>query len=143
MNKTSLPYCLAALLMMLSAMAMGADPTAPESPKEHYLVTLIIMVASGASGGIVNYFYRLQTDMVKTKDWPPCIIIGIGASLVVPFLLSLMSSNLVENSVNGKGYITLLSWCLLAGIAGEPFISQMVKRFTDGVPSNNGSKPSA
>ena len=132
MQKTHLYYCLTILLMMMTATAsIGAEAAAPVAPEQHYLLTLAIMVISGAGGGMVNYYYRRQTDAVENKDWFSCVVIGIGASLLVPFVLSVMSSNLVENAIGGKGYLTLLSWCLLAGISGEPFITQMVKRFQE------------
>jgi hypothetical protein len=128
MHKTNL-YCLAMLLMAISASSLGAEPSPPAAPEQHYLLTLAIMVIAGAGGGMVNYYYRQQSSAVDNKDWFSCVVIGVGASLLVPFLLSLMSSTLVDNAVSGKGYLTLLSWCLLAGISGEPFITQMVERF--------------
>jgi hypothetical protein len=104
-----------------------------EVPKnQHYWLTILVMLASGACGGIVNYYYRLQVndEVAKTKELLPCIVVGIGASLVIPFLLSLMQSNIVLDAVSkGEGYITLMSWCLLAGVSGEPFITKMVITF--------------
>jgi len=114
---------------VLSSIALWLE----EEPRaQHYWLTILVMVASGACGGIVNYYYRLQADdaIAKAKKLLPCIAIGIGAALVVPFLLSLMQSNIVLDAVSkGEGYITLMSWCLLAGISGEPFISKMVTTF--------------
>jgi len=65
-------------------------------PGAHIAIVLGIMVAAGVFGGIVNFLTR----KADPKDNTParCIIVGMGASFLVPLFLNMISSDLLRSS---------------------------------------------
>jgi hypothetical protein len=89
-----------------------------------------LMFFSGIIGGIVNFWYSNMKNNVAPKELIPCVVIGIGASLLTPLVASWLSGDPFKNFIMlGNDYLKLISWCLLAGISGEPVISMAIKRF--------------
>ncbi len=101
---------------------------------------LMSMVFAGAIGGIVNYFYSNMNEDITSKNLVPCVVVGIGASLLLPFLFSLTSSTLLSDELNDVRYLTIVSWSLLAGISGEPLISMMTSRFIKSIGDDRDLK---
>ncbi|MGY6274206.1 YEATS-associated helix-containing protein [Methylomonas sp. MgM2] len=93
---------------------------------------LIIMGSAGMFGGIINYFYsRMATTAPEPKEFFPSVFIGIGASLLLPFLFSLVAKNPLANIAHAIDYVTIISWGVLAGISGEALITMTVSKFGD------------
>jgi hypothetical protein len=60
---------------------------------------LAIMLLTGAFGGIINFFLPENNPTKKEylKPWYNCIILGLGATLLVPLFLELAQSKLMDN----------------------------------------------
>lgn len=98
----------------------------------HFLTIILVMITMGILGGLINYFINgtekndienEKTEIMKT------VIIGIGASLLVPLFLNMISSNLLMET-NGNNYKTLVfaGFCLIASITSKTFISSISDR---------------
>lgn len=87
------------------------------------------MIISGLIGGCVNYYYGLKQDSESDKEnsLTRSIIVGIGASIIVPIFLEITQSRILEGmkSQNLNDFILFISFCVLAGISSTRFISSV------------------
>ncbi|HMQ80955.1 MAG TPA: hypothetical protein PKE39_14550 [Ignavibacteria bacterium] len=112
-----------------------------ENPMNLHIIRLaLIMLTCGIGGGIINYYlnHTIQIDdsigkrIIKNPYEDTlfkCIIIGVGASFLVPLLLKMISSNLLESS--GKDaidYFIISGFCLTASISSRAFISSISEK---------------
>jgi hypothetical protein len=112
-------------------------------------IILIIMLGCGLLGGLINYLLPANdsTDTEKKKIRPgwQCILLGLGATLLVPLFLEIAQSRLLDGvyfSFNwqqpadsdvsqhtgsaGKSYLLYGAYCLLAAAAGFRFIESLI-----------------
>ena len=93
---------------------------------------LIIMIAAGILGGIINYFFQ-QEEREEEEQKPSrltrCVTIGIGASFIVPLFLYIIQSDLIklENSDTSKIFV-FMGFCLLAAIYSRKFLTTISER---------------
>jgi len=62
-------------------------------------IILLIMLACGLLGGLINYFLPANDnpdDGNKIKDAWQCLLMGIGATLLVPLFLEIANSRLLD-----------------------------------------------
>lgn len=97
-------------------------------------ILLAVMVAAGSFGGLINYFLTRTSDPENTTV-PRSVIIGIGASFLVPLFLNMISSNLIDsikgsNEVPGdqSKLLVLAGFCLIAAISSSAFIQTLSDR---------------
>lgn len=94
------------------------------------IVHIIIMLFAGTFGGIINY-YLDQENREKNKEttkanYRKSIIIGIGAALLVPLFLTMISSDLADLGVlNPKTIMVFFGFCLIAAISSKKFIATL------------------
>jgi len=87
-----------------------------------------IMTLAGAFGGVINYFIERRDDPGKSSLLRS-LVIGIGASLLVPLFLKMISSNLMEQLDRDAGQLLVfIGFCLIAGIASSAFIRSLSDR---------------
>ena len=88
------------------------------------MTTLIsIMVFAGIFGGTVNFFQLYSKDYFGWNNYWKCVIVGLGASFLVPLFLQMISSNLVDGTgTNNKDCLVFLGFCLIASIFSIRFI---------------------
>jgi len=57
-------------------------------------IIILIMLLAGFSGGVINFYLASNTDAdgKKIKDQMVCIIMGIGATILVPLFLEIAQS---------------------------------------------------
>ncbi|MEA5460652.1 YEATS-associated helix-containing protein [Arcicella sp. LKC2W] len=89
------------------------------------IITFIIV--SGVIGGCVNYYYNLKKDS-EGNDGNTLfrsVIVGIGASIIVPIFLEITQSRILDGLQNHKlnDCILFISFCVLAAITSTRFIS--------------------
>lgn len=94
-------------------------------------VLILIMFTAGVFGGIVNHF-QTATPENRKQTWhiSKCIIIGLGASYLVPLFLKMISSDLL-NSANPEHHLNLLIFfgiCLVSAIFSRRFIDSIGER---------------
>lgn len=100
---------------------------------------LLVMLLSGIIGGTVNFFYApLPGDQPNSLG--RCIILGIGASALVPVFLFVTQSKILDKLFNPvqAGVLTdpekainmlvFISLCLLAAISSSRFIASVSDR---------------
>lgn len=103
------------------------------------MTTLILLIVfSGIFGGTVNFF-QLYSD--KYKGWTnfgKCVIIGLGASFLVPLFLEMISSNLVEGTkTSDKDCLVFVGFCLIASIFSRRFIESIGEKILKQVKEAN------
>lgn len=90
---------------------------------------IAIIIASGIIGGCVNYYYNLKKDSENedVNTLTRSIIVGIGASIIVPIFLEITQSRILEGLKSHiiNDYILFISFCVLAGITSTRFISSV------------------
>jgi predicted transcriptional regulator len=57
------------------------------------------------------------------------ILIGIGAAFLVPLFLQLISSDILEKANENHQFLTFFSFCVLAAISSEKFITSISQKF--------------
>ena len=85
-----------------------------------------VMIAAGALGGVVNYFLNRKNDP-EGSSIGKSITVGIGAALLVPLFLNMISSNLTE-MIRGSSttpadlskILVFAGFCLIAAISSRP-----------------------
>ncbi|WP_343701045.1 YEATS-associated helix-containing protein [Chitinophaga sp.] len=107
-------------------------------------VVILIMLAAGVFGGIVSFLLPANESSdtgKKLKPWWQCVILGIGATVLVPLFLEFAQSKLLDNgyfawswknpdvpaaTVLTKDYLLYAAYCLLAASAGFKFINMLI-----------------
>ncbi len=96
-------------------------------PPEIYVVLLIIIVG-GSLGGLIGAFISEDLD----NSWTFCarrMVIGFGAAFLVPLLLNMVSSTLLEQAKTApSAYLIFAGLCIIAGAATKAVISTAADR---------------
>lgn len=100
-------------------------------------IILSLMFLMGFTGGTVNFLLPANTDPVthqKIRSLFSCVILGIGATILVPLFLEFAQSKLLDdiNAQNNsappiKNYFLFTSYCFLAAAAGFRFINSLIE----------------
>lgn len=81
------------------------------------------IIGAGIFGGTVNFFQLYSKENKGWINYCKCVIIGLGASFLVPLFLQMISSNLIESSYKSdKDLLVFLGFCLIASIFSKRFI---------------------
>jgi hypothetical protein len=89
------------------------------------------MLASGILGGLINFFLS-DPATEKPLSWWKHIIVGVGASFIVPVFLNMISSRLIAE-ITGPAFtseilskiLVLAGFCLLASVSSRAFIKSV------------------
>jgi hypothetical protein len=100
-----------------------------------FLCTLVsVIVAAGTLGGVLNYFLQRKDDP-DDRSIAKSLVLGIGASFLVPLFLNMISSNLTEQIRGGTGtaadlpkILVFAGFCLVAAISSTAFIKTLSDR---------------
>lgn len=62
-------------------------------------IAVIIMLIAGIAGGTVNYLLPSNEDAQRSKirNWIQCVLLGTGATILVPLFLEIAQSRLLDN----------------------------------------------
>ena len=83
------------------------------------------MITIGAFGGYLNYLHNFDTtekDQNNSIVRYKYILLGIGASFLIPVFLKTISSNLLSSKDNND-YLIFAGFCLIAAIFSRRFIT--------------------
>jgi hypothetical protein len=86
------------------------------------------MLVAGVLGGFVNYYlnYREGAAYVQLKK---SVVVGVGASFVVPVFLSMVSSDVISASRDDPYRLFFFfGLCVLAAISSRAFIKSLSER---------------
>ena len=94
-----------------------------------------VMLAAGVLGGSINFFISEQKEE-KPLPWWQHVIVGTGASFMVPLFLNMISSNLLKE-IRGEGkeptgdllkLFVLAGFCIVAAVSSRAFIRTISDR---------------
>jgi hypothetical protein len=98
----------------------------------HIFLVMLIMLGAGILGGYINH---LQTGKAEPDNTPwKCLVIGIGASALVPLFLNMISSNLFDEVLSNapsrklSTFFVFAGLCLVAAIASTRFIGTLLDK---------------
>lgn len=92
------------------------------------LVLTFVMLVAGVFGGLVN-FYLLNQDNRDTTGMIRCVVVGVGAAFLVPVLLDLVGSSIVDQSRNDPSQLLIYTGlCLIAAIASRVVVTNKIDR---------------
>lgn len=98
----------------------------------HLVVLVIIMISAGFFGGVINYVINSATSKNITSCggfWKD-VIVGIGASFLIPVFLDMASSDIMITSQKEQQKLLIFfGFCLLAGIYSKNFIATVSEKF--------------
>ncbi|MCH8530210.1 MAG: hypothetical protein LAT65_05095 [Saccharospirillum sp.] len=94
----------------------------------HIFVLVAVMLMAGVFGGLVNYYMLSQHDP-DTTSLPRSLVVGIGASFLVPVVLALVNSDLVSQSQeDSTRFLIFTGFCLIAAIASRFVVTSVSER---------------
>ncbi len=94
----------------------------------HVLVLVAVMLMTGVFGGLVNYYLHGQHDP-DVVSLPRSLVVGGAAAFLVPVILSLLGSDLINASQGDPGQLVLFAgFCLIASLASRVFIVSTTDR---------------
>lgn len=94
----------------------------------HIFVLVAVMLMAGVFGGLVNYYMQSQYDP-DTTSLPRSLVVGIGASFLVPVVLALVNSDLItESSQDATRFLIFTGFCLIAAIASRFVVTSVSDR---------------
>jgi hypothetical protein len=99
----------------------------------HLSLLIVIMIVIGAFGGLLNYLFNFDTaenDQKKNVIMFKYILLGIGAALLVPVFLKMISSNLTSSQDNND-YLIFAGFCLIAAIFSKRFITTIGEKILE------------
>jgi DNA-binding MarR family transcriptional regulator len=84
-----------------------------------------IMMFAGAFGGLVNYFIE-RRDSPEKSSILRSLVVGVGASFLVPLFLNMISSDLMRQLDQDAGkLLVFVGFCLIAAITSSAFIRSL------------------
>lgn len=96
-----------------------------------YLEVIAIIVIAGMLGGTVNYALA-RTENSTWVDWLWSVVIGVGASVLVPLFLNTISSTLLSDLLtqphpNATAFV-FAGFCVLGAIASKTMIQSLTEK---------------
>lgn len=78
----------------------------PKTNTMSFAIAVIIMLLTGIAGGAVNYLLPANWDAEKKaiRRWGHCVMLGIGATILVPIFLELAQSKLLDDMRMGYSW---------------------------------------
>lgn len=84
-----------------------------------------IMTVAGAFGGLINYFIE-RRDNPDRSSAVRSLVVGIGASYLVPLFLNMISSSLMQQlELDAGKLLVFIGFCLIAAITSSAFIRSL------------------
>ncbi|MEO9802243.1 MAG: YEATS-associated helix-containing protein [Reichenbachiella sp.] len=102
----------------------------------HLLTLISIIAVVGAFGGLLNYLHNFDTvenDQKNKYAKYRYIFLGIGAAILVPLFLKMISSNLIEDTpeYNNSNYLIFAGFCLITAIFSRRFINTLGEKILE------------
>lgn len=96
---------------------------------ENYLCNIFwITLVTGLFGGLINFLLLDKDELIKSNFFRS-IIVGLGASFVVPLFLQTISSELINQcKTDPKNYFVYAGFCLIAAIFSRSFLTTVADK---------------
>ncbi|KUO70790.1 MAG: hypothetical protein APF81_12710 [Desulfosporosinus sp. BRH_c37] len=94
---------------------------------KHMVILVMVMFFAGGLGGLINYYSKDEE-----KNMRKSLILGIGASSLVPLFLNMISSSLlVDSGKDPHKILVFMGFCLIAAISSKAFIGTISDRIME------------
>ncbi|OPX54438.1 hypothetical protein SAMN02745127_02750 [Oceanospirillum multiglobuliferum] len=94
----------------------------------HVVILTVVMLLAGVFGGLINY-YLLNQNNKDTAAIARCLVVGVGASFLVPVVLDMVGSNIVVLSQSDSSKMLIYTGiCLIAAIGSRVVVTNTVDR---------------
>lgn len=94
----------------------------------HIFILAAVMSIAGVFGGLINY-YQLTQERDDEAALPRCIVLGIGASFLVPVILFFVQSDLILQIQEDPSRLLIYTgFCLIVAIASRLVLTSTPKR---------------
>lgn len=94
----------------------------------HVIILTLVMLLAGVFGGLINY-YLLNQNNKDTAAIARCLVVGVGASFLVPVVLDMVGSNIVVLSQSDSSKMLIYTGiCLIAAIGSRLVVTNTVDR---------------
>ncbi len=106
----------------------------------HICILIWIIFLIGAFAGLTNFLFYYYKGHIKNKyEMIKYVLSGIGASILVPLFLNMLSSSLIEFSddYNKINYFVFAGFCFVAGYFSDRFINSVGERVLKDLEKTN------
>ena len=94
----------------------------------HILILVVVMLMAGIFGGLVTFYLHSQHDQ-DAASLPRCLVVGIGASFLVPVVLDVLNSDLILESQGDPSKLLIYTgFCLISALLSRFFIVNVSDR---------------
>lgn len=94
----------------------------------HVVILTVVMLLAGVFGGLINY-YLLNQNNKDTAAIARCLVVGVGASFLVPVVLDMVGSNIVVLSQSDSSKMLIYTGiCLIAAIGSRVVVTNTADR---------------
>jgi hypothetical protein len=102
----------------------------------HIITLVLIMLICGFFGGYLNYlnnFDTIEPEENNKEKKSNYVLLGIGASFLMPLMLNTIQSNLInfEDSFKIGNYLIFAGFCLIASIFSRRFITTIGEKILE------------
>ncbi|WP_420590639.1 YEATS-associated helix-containing protein [Bacterioplanoides sp.] len=94
----------------------------------HIFILATVMLLAGIFGGLVNYYLYGEKDP-DAASLPRFLVVGVGASFLVPVILDMVNSELVLESQGDPSRLLIFTgFCLISALLSRFFIDNLSDR---------------
>jgi len=94
----------------------------------HIFILATVMLLAGIFGGLVNYYLYGEKDP-DAASLPRFLVVGVGASFLVPVVLDMVNSELVLESQGDPSRLLIFTgFCLISALLSRFFIDNLSDR---------------
>jgi hypothetical protein len=99
----------------------------PEPASASYMILIIgVMIISGALGGIVSALLSARDDRLCVRLMIKHTVIGMVTALIVPLLLNMLSSDILESGqTRPLKLLTLIGLCVILAVFSTRFLERI------------------
>ncbi len=97
----------------------------------HIFILATVMLLAGIFGGLVNYYIYGEKDP-DAASLPKFLVVGVGASFLVPVVLDMVNSELVLESQGDPSRLLIFTgFCLISALISRFFVDNLSDRILD------------
>jgi hypothetical protein len=102
---------------------------------DKYLILICITIVTGIFGGLVKFFNSIDTTKpIIFKEFLKYILTGIGAAILIPLFLNMISSDLIKTEkIEVPDYFIYTGFCFIAAYLSDKFLSTIGDRILNEV----------
>ena len=101
---------------------------------------ILVMLGAGILGGAINHFLTQESTPTIRSFMGRDLLVGLGASFMVPLFLNMISSDLIQLILGSKDrppepykILVFSGFCLIAAISSRAFIRTLSDRILNEV----------